>query len=63
MDFTNIAYKYQTAPLESLNDLLKYRNGGIIYALDEIQNEFSFAVSKDFPETLLSEIFAPKVVR
>ncbi|HBE85291.1 MAG TPA: hypothetical protein DDW53_07340 [Lachnoclostridium sp.] len=56
--YTNFAYKYQTAPLESLNDLLKYRNGddGIIFALDEIQNEFSSAVSKDFPETLLSEI-------
>lgn len=58
MHFTNFAYKYQNAPLESLNDLLKYRNDddGVIFAIDEIQNEFSSATSKDFPETLLSEI-------
>jgi len=56
--FTNFSYCHQTAPLENLNDLLKYRNGtdGVIFALDEIQNEFSSASSKDFPETLLSEI-------
>lgn len=56
--YTNFDYVYQTAPLESLNDLLTYRNGedGVIFAIDEIQNEFSSAVSKDFPETLLSEI-------
>lgn len=56
--YTNFSYLYQTAPLESLNDLLIYRNGedGIIFAIDEIQNEFSSAVSKDFPEALLSEI-------
>ena len=38
--------------------MLKYRNGddGVIFAIDEIQNEFSSAVSKDFLETLLSEI-------
>lgn len=56
--YTNFSYRHQTGSLESLNDLLVYRNGedGIIFAIDEIQNEFSSAVSKDFPETLLSEI-------
>lgn len=56
--YTNFDYAYQTGALLSLNDLLIYRNGdnGVVFALDEIQNEFSSAASKDFPETLLSEI-------
>lgn len=56
--YTNFDYVHQTAPLESLPDLLELRNGedGVVFALDEIQNEFSSAASKDFPETLLSEI-------
>lgn len=58
--YTNFGYKYQTAPLNSLNDLLdpQLKNGtdGVIFAIDEIQNEFSCANSKDFPETLLSQI-------
>lgn len=56
--YTNFDYVHQTAPLESLNDLLKYRNGndGVVFAIDEIQNEFSSSASKDFPESLLSEI-------
>lgn len=56
--YTNFDYAYQTKPLESLLDLLNLRNGedGVVFALDEIQNEFSSAVSKDFPESLLSEI-------
>lgn len=58
--YTNFGYTGQTAPLTSLNDLLdpKFRNGtdGVIFAIDEIQNEFSSATSKDFPESLLSQI-------
>lgn len=58
--YTNFGYHYQTAPLKSLNDLLepKFKNGtdGVIFAIDELQNEFSSAVSKDFPESLLSQI-------
>lgn len=58
--YTNFGYHYQTAPLKSLNDLLnpKLKNGtdGVIFAIDELQNEFSSAVSKDFPESLLSQI-------
>ena len=58
--YTNCGYKFQTGPLLSLNDLLdksKY-NGefGTVFVIDEIQNEFSCATSKDFPETLLSLI-------
>ena len=35
-----------------------FKNGtdGVIFAIDEIQNEFSCANSKDFPETLLSQV-------
>lgn len=58
--YTNFGYKAQTAPLQSLNDLLNKEllNGtdGVIFAIDEIQNEFSSATSKDFPESLLSTI-------
>lgn len=58
--YTNFGYKYQTAPLNSLNDLtnpeLKNGTDGVIFAIDELQNEFSCANSKDFPETLLSQI-------
>lgn len=58
--YTNFGYCAQTASLKSLNDLLDSQllNGtdGVIFAIDEIQNEFSSASSKDFPETLLSQI-------
>lgn len=56
--YTNFGYEKETAPLESLLDLLRFRNGekGVIFAIDELQNEFSSSVSKNFPETLLSEI-------
>ena len=58
--YTNMGYKYETAPLENLNDLLnkdKY-NGkyGTVFVIDEIQNEFSASTSANFPETLLSVI-------
>lgn len=58
--YTNFGYSAQTAPLTSLNDLLRpeFRNGtdGVIFAIDEIQNEFSCSDSKDFPESLLSQV-------
>lgn len=58
--YTNFGYEHQTGPLTSLNDLIdeKFKNGenGVIFAIDEIQNEFSCSNSKDFPETLLSEV-------
>ena len=58
--YTNFGYRAQTAPLKSLNDLIdpSLLNGtdGVIFAIDEIQNEFSSSASKDFPESLLSQI-------
>lgn len=58
--YTNFGYKAQTGALTSLNDLIDpaFKNGtdGVIFAIDEIQNEFSSATSKDFPESLLSQI-------
>lgn len=60
--FTNFAYKYATGRVTCLNDLLDiaidaidYPYGTII-SLDEIQNEWSSAKSKDFPQELLSVI-------
>lgn len=58
--YTNFGYCAQTAPLKSLNDLVdsSLLNGtdGVIFAIDEIQNEFSANTSRDFPESLLSQI-------
>lgn len=56
--YTNFAFDLADGRLDSLNDLLFYRNGdkGIIFAIDELQNEFSSKASRDFPETLLSTI-------
>lgn len=58
MIFTNFYYRYADGRLKSLNDLMRLRNGtdGVIFAFDEIQNEFSSQRSKDFPEYLLSAI-------
>lgn len=55
---TNYFYKNQTKSLDSVDDIMSYRNGdnGVIFAIDEIQNEFSSTAWKDFPEFLLSEI-------
>ena len=56
--YTNFDYKYETAPIKKLKDLLNrdLYNGeyGTVFAIDEIQNEFSSASSRDFPETVLS---------
>jgi hypothetical protein len=56
--YSNFDYLYANGRLESLNDLLTIRNGddGVIFLLDEIQNEFSSNTSRDFPESLLSTI-------
>lgn len=56
--YTNFKYRYADGRLKSLNDLMRLRNGtdGVIFAFDEIQNEFSSQRSKDFPEYLLSAI-------
>lgn len=56
--YANYTIDGMDGKLKSLNDLLKLRNGedGIVFVIDEIQNEFSTAASKNFPETLLSTI-------
>lgn len=55
---TNFGYINETCPLDSWHDLLTVRNGdkGVVFAIDEIQNEFSTNAWKDFPEGLLGEI-------
>ena len=55
---TNFGYQHETRPMGGWNDFFDVRNGekGVIFAIDEIQNEFSSSNWKNFPETLLSEI-------
>lgn len=55
---TNFDYRYQDKAMEGWQDFFDIRNGtdGVIFAIDEIQNEFSSSAWKNFPETLLSEI-------
>lgn len=55
---TNFWYKYATHTMTDWKDFFEIRNGvdGVIFAIDEIHSEFSTAKSKDFPESLLSEI-------
>lgn len=55
---TNFGYVYQDLPMVSWQDLFTIRNGedGVIFAIDEIQNEFNSNSWKTFPEGLLSEI-------
>lgn len=55
---TNFDYVHQLRPMQGWRDLLELRNGtdGVIFAIDEIQNEYSTTDWKDFPESLLSEV-------
>lgn len=55
---TNFSYKYATHVMTDWRDFFDIRNGtdGVIFAIDEIHSEFSTMKSKDFPESLLSEI-------
>ena len=56
--YSNFEIEGQDGKIKNLRDLLKLRNGedGIIFCIDEIQNEFSTAASRNFPETLLSTL-------
>jgi len=58
MIVTNFGYENETQPMKDWKDFYELRNGtdGIIFAIDEIQNEYNSNKWKDFPETLLSEI-------
>lgn len=55
---TNYGYIHETQPMQDWNDFFEIKNGtdGIIFAIDEIQNEFSSMAWKNFPESLLSEV-------
>lgn len=55
---TNFSYKYMFKRMDDWRDLFEIRNGtdGVIFAIDEIQSEYSSASWKNFPESILSEI-------
>lgn len=55
---TNYGYIHQNHEFRDWQDFFEIRNGvdGVIFAIDEIQNEFSSAAWNKFPESLLSEI-------
>lgn len=58
MIVTNFEYAGQDKVFEHWTDLLNIRNGenGVIFAIDEIQNEFDSNSWKDFPAWVLAEI-------
>lgn len=55
---TNFGYKHQHYAFTDWKDFFDIRNGekGVVFAIDELQNEFNSTAWKNFPETLLSEI-------
>lgn len=55
---TNFKYAHANYHMSDWRDLFEIRNGqdGVIFAIDEIQAEYSSDKWKDFPEQLLSEI-------
>lgn len=58
--YTNFGYKYQNYNLSDISDLTNeyFYNGddGCVFAIDEIQNEFSCLDSKNVPVEILSAI-------
>lgn len=56
--YANFSLSFADGMIETLNDLLTIRNGeeGVLFLIDELQNEFSSNASRNFPETLLSTI-------
>jgi len=55
---TNYEYVHQDYAMQDWHDFFNIRNGvdGVIFAIDEIQNEFSASDWRNFPESFLSEI-------
>lgn len=55
---TNIHYTRQDYPLVSWRQLLTIRNGskGVVFVIDEIQNQYNQNKWKDFPEEILSVV-------
>lgn len=56
--YTNFGYKNETAAMQGWRDLITIRNGldGVIFVIDEIQNEYSSTQWKDLPDNLLQEL-------
>lgn len=56
--YTNFFYKHQTGELDSWRDLLTLKNGldGVVFAYDEIHQDYNSVAWKDFPDELLSQI-------
>lgn len=56
--YTNFKYKYADGVMTDWDTFFRVRNGtdGVVFAIDEVQNEFSSADWKDFPAELLSQI-------
>lgn len=55
---TNFGYIHEFKALEGWEDLINIRNGkkGVIFGIDELQNEWDSMSFKDIPEWLLGEI-------
>lgn len=55
---TNFGYIHQHVEMTSWEQIFELRNGdkGVIFAIDEIQNEYSSAAWQKFPEGLLAEV-------
>lgn len=55
---TNFGYKHQTMPFESWQQLFDLRNGtkGVVFAIDELQNEFSSSEWDRFPKGILAQV-------
>ena len=55
---TNMAYKHEDGVISHWSDLMSFTNGiyGEIDVLDEVQNWFSCAQSKDFPPEMLNVV-------
>ena len=56
--YTNFGYTRQDGPITGWKDLISLRNGsaGVIFAIDELQNEWDSNAYKDVPEWILGEI-------
>lgn len=55
---SNIETKYTDVLMSSWKDFMTIRNGtdGVLFAIDEIQAEYSSRTSKDFPDELLRQV-------
>ncbi|MGT2801029.1 zonular occludens toxin domain-containing protein [Streptococcus marmotae] len=55
---TNFGYIHQDLEMTSWQQIFEIRNGlkGVIFAIDEIQNEYNSSAWQKFPEGLLAEI-------